>query len=75
MLGQCHPFYKTIHPPPLFNIEYFNIEIKILLQAKLNSAKLDLATHFIVVMVDITEGSLKVKIVQTTKLKQLEYAS
>jgi len=30
------------------------------LQAKLNSAKVDLATHFIVVMVDVTEGSLKV---------------
>ena len=37
--------------------------LKILLQAKLNSAKLDLATHFIVVMVDVTEGSLKVKFV------------
>ena len=35
--------------------------LKVLLQAKLNSAKLDLATHFIVVMVDVTEGSLKVK--------------
>ena len=34
--------------------------LKLLLQAKLNSAKLDLATHFIVVMVDVTEGSLKV---------------
>ena len=37
--------------------------LKVLLQAKLNSAKLDLATHFIVVMVDVTEGSLKVKFV------------
>ena len=34
--------------------------LELLSQAKLSSTKVDLATHFIVVMVDVTEGSLKV---------------